>query len=61
MTHNLSLSCHVDEDGRYLAEVGWGLGGLSVMAEGTDLMLDILRPHLLFRAVFFGSAIQQIN
>jgi hypothetical protein len=52
MTHNLSLSCHVDEDGRYLAEVGWGLGGLSVMAEGTDLILDILRPHVLFRAVF---------
>jgi hypothetical protein len=52
MTHNLSLSCHVDEDGRYAADVGWGLGGLSVMAEGTDLILDILRPHVLFRAVF---------
>jgi hypothetical protein len=53
MTHNLSLSCHVDEDGRYLAEVGWGLGGLRVMAEGTDLILDILRPYVLFRAVFW--------
>jgi isoleucyl-tRNA synthetase len=55
MTHQLSLSCQVDEDGRYTADVGWSLGGLPVMEAGTERILEILRPDILLSEEFIHS------
>jgi isoleucyl-tRNA synthetase len=57
MTHNLSLSCHVDEDGRYTADVGVDqLVGCDVLSpETTQHVLDLFNKEVLFSEEFVHS------